>query len=896
MSNKRAPQGDDLSAVHEFLVLSRAQQEILDQGYTIYLTLIYHSSVFTAPAQAYQMAMLVSLPEDVANALNADFDRYGDNGLLASGGTMRILQSTQALTLQGIADAAPTMDTPYDFQAVLERKGASESVAFGPARFMASVRKILYFRQLDPDAQVPSESKFIFLSSPDGACHVAHYLTRRPDFDSIQTGDNYPPWGDAPGEAWDDKNRFLEVLLPAVPPYQGGALPTQSPLAVGQSDSFVRVFDSSTVEQTIHQSAWFDTTTINGDNPVDSQIVSVAIYPGIGVARIGNSDEYFIGPEVPTPVAQEQGFYRDQNGALKRQAARFRVYGLDANGNVVREITAADGKITWTVQVANKKASWYQFGVALDLPESLPVARRNALIKGDDRKKLEITPDPASIAGAGQTDFAAHQLAGQFFGRPVVLAELGTDEAGRLIFLGGRGQSIPAVDGGRAYTYGNNDGFCDDTCDGVIQATVSLDGQTLQAKPAWVVVAPPNYAPDLKSMVTLYDILANTYTGQWWPQKARPSFTSDIYPILARFSETQWVNKGFAAQFGWKGPNYFPDQLDVLSAPGQEFAAQRRILFNQFRYPRRFNSKIRLTAPDNTDLSGGVSVAEWPSYYGDATAFSNPTSDAYMAVTELQYQYLWQWAIGDFDADWRGTPPAGPTSIDQVPVQDQPATLDRAAMEFCLGGPFHPGCEVTWPIRNYTMFTEPFRVRTWPDGVANQDYGDQLTPEQVYVQGRGATVGGPLYFNGPGDLTRWMAVPWQTDTASCRSGYVPEYDPYLPTFWPHRVPNHVLTEDAYQQIIAATTPEEAMAAFQGREVWYRWLGADDDYQGQLETMIQRFGDLGLIERRPGPTTVSNMPAELYVETGVQFAGPALLTVPHNASARPLVGYPHKRED
>ena len=42
-----------------------------------------------------------------------------------------------------------------------------------------------------------------------------------------------------------------------------------------------------------------------------------------------------------------------------------------------------------------------------------------------------------------------------------------------------------------------------------------------------------------------------------------------------------------------------------------------------------------------------------------------------------------------------------------------------------------------------------------------------------------------------------MAVPWQTDTASCRSGYYlgygPRYDPYVPTFWPARVPNQVLT-------------------------------------------------------------------------------------------------------
>jgi hypothetical protein len=39
-----------------------------------------------------------------------------------------------------------------------------------------------------------------------------------------------------------------------------------------------------------------------------------------------------------------------------------------------------------------------------------------------------------------------------------------------------------------------------------------------------------------------------------------------------------------------------------------------------------------------------------------------------------------------------------------------------------------------------------------------------------------------------------MAVPWQTDTASCRSGYDLSYDPYVPAFWPARVPNEVLTK------------------------------------------------------------------------------------------------------
>jgi hypothetical protein len=36
-----------------------------------------------------------------------------------------------------------------------------------------------------------------------------------------------------------------------------------------------------------------------------------------------SSTAYFIGPEMSDPEPAEPGFYRDANGALKRQAARF---------------------------------------------------------------------------------------------------------------------------------------------------------------------------------------------------------------------------------------------------------------------------------------------------------------------------------------------------------------------------------------------------------------------------------------------------------------------------------------------------------------------------------------------------------------------------------------------
>ena len=106
------------------------------------------------------------------------------------------------------------------------------------------------------------------------------------------------------------------------------------------------------------------------------EIVSARIHPAIGIARIGNSpDEYFIGPELPYPVAAPPGGYKDPQGRLKRQAAQFRIYGYDADGNVVAEITVADAEIAWTVHVANTKSAWYDFNFALDLfPIDTPVS------------------------------------------------------------------------------------------------------------------------------------------------------------------------------------------------------------------------------------------------------------------------------------------------------------------------------------------------------------------------------------------------------------------------------------------------------------------------------------------------------------------------------------------
>ena len=93
-----------------------------------------------------------------------------------------------------------------------------------------------------------------------------------------------------------------------------------------------------------------------------TRITAAKIYPAIGIARVGNSPtEFFIGPERVGETSSPEGGYKDAQGRVKRQAARFRIFGYDAHGQVVQEITHKDATITWTVHLANKKAAWKQF-------------------------------------------------------------------------------------------------------------------------------------------------------------------------------------------------------------------------------------------------------------------------------------------------------------------------------------------------------------------------------------------------------------------------------------------------------------------------------------------------------------------------------------------------------
>jgi hypothetical protein len=595
---------------------------------------------------------------------------------------------------------------------------------------------------------------------------------------------------------------------------------------------------------------------------VDTTVVRAAIHPAIGIARIGDSTkDFFIGPEVLEPAAESPGFYRDDTGALKRQAARFRIFGFNAKGEVVRELTSQNALIEWTVHLANKKAQWYRFLAALDIPEAATMAapRRNPRVPVGTRDALMIDPGPRSISGASASGDERYLFdTGVFKGTPVPLGEIRTDAAGRLLVLGGVGKSAspsgaPPFDPADNDSFNNADDWYDDTADGPVTAVVKVDSLSIPVEGAWIVVAPPNYAPGVVGWRTMHDLLVDVYTQSGWLDlPARVSFADDVLPVLRRLSNLQWVNAGFAALFGHGGPLNFDDPeliARLARAPDPRTNIDphrelRQLMFNSFRPAGARVNDVRI----------------WPWIYGDAYgsfAASSPNND--LGLVPVQEQLLRRWVAGDFIDDW-DPHRSNPRSIEDISLRDRPATLDRAALHFCLADAFHPGCELTWPMRHLSLYEKPFRIRRRDPSSREPDYGPNLTQEIIL------RPDGPLNAQGPGDLTRWMAVPWQGDTAYCRSGYDFKYDPYVPTFWPARVPNEVLTEEDYAIVMNTTlSREERLLAFNRRPKWLRAVSSG----GVAEVMtrvVAQFGALGIVEVRDGPVADPDFPRVMFVES------------------------------
>lgn len=531
------------------------------------------------------------------------------------------------------------------------------------------------------------------------------------------------------------------------------------------------------------------------------------IHPAIGIARVGNApDAFYIGPEEACglPIRIDgQPFtdrdFRDSQGRLQRQAARFRIFRREP-GKPPEEVTLDTSdvrEIRWTAHLANKKASWYCFetikgerGYAASHP------LRNADVQGDEaRRKLIIDPGPRSVAGrnAAGVDFSRSTIPGGYVGgsfppaaiKPQAIETLGslrTDAAGRLLLLGGFGCSgsnrEPALK-----NYANNDGWWDDVSDGPVRATIKLaGGETVEAKSAWVLVGPPAYAPQVGNLVSLDDQVFDTavrflgarpdiYEHGLWkagPNGYRPKFASEIQPLLDHGEAFPSVTDIPA------GPHSF--DLKQLADPGPASADLRKFYLDIMRGP----------GEENAVDSHVPNISMMPLLLGDDAVGAEHDSGVpltkakYLSLTATQHFFLQQWAAGWFDP---GEAPKGHAG----------EALTRAVLANCVGGPLSPGIETGWIARNPVIYEAPYRLRAKAasDGPLSLGFDPKLGLE-------------------PGDMTRYMALPWQADFNECATQRI---QGRMLWWWPAQRPIAVFPMDEATGEVGAQVP---------------WIGSDGD--------------------------------------------------------------------
>ncbi len=538
------------------------------------------------------------------------------------------------------------------------------------------------------------------------------------------------------------------------------------------------------------------------------------IHPAIGVARVGDADRdapggFFIGPETPGvpanwDTASQTFFPFKLGGKIKAQAARFRVWEYaESSGKLVPKgevnLDSPDVvSIEWTVHLANRKASFFNFdgrkGEADNYASMTPANRRNKDVPDADRAaRLEIDEGPKSVQGKNSPKVVFNNSKAHI---PIeMLGELRTDSQGRLLVLGGKGQSNSSISPPKRIThYANNDTWFDDVSDGPVTAVVTLKTaaggtQQVRVEGAWVLVGPPDFAPPIQNVVTLYDALwdvavreltipaDNALYDEYAPGRGlrllraqnadwaanntltqyTPSFTHELFPIFTHAYATRWVHEPLNVM---PVPSQHHDRIadaraqQLAQLPGSPIL--RKSIFN------------RLRNPD----SPNVNAQAMPKTFGDDYDSSPPLPTTYLSLTRTQGALMKQWMLGKFVSDWAGLPPK-PTSADI-----SPEGLDRAALDNSVGGAFYPGIEASWFIRKKELFSEPFRIK------------HEAVLGAVTVRA--------------GFFSQQMALPWQADFLACAKTQFAG-DPTETTFhawWPAQRPDDVFKQGVTNAMVA----------------------------------------------------------------------------------------------
>jgi hypothetical protein len=606
-----------------------------------------------------------------------------------------------------------------------------------------------------------------------------------------------------------------------------------------------------------------------------AKFVSAEIFPGMGICRIGNSqEEYYLAPEIPNRAPRgvnDSWDYRDKEGKILRQAQRFRIYGYTDNKeiHVIDQTHPSVSHIEWKVTLANKKASFYQFvgkytycyledGPRYDLlrnqhiQDNVDPKNRNLLWNLPFPDGLTLRTD--SYRYGDKIEFKGGKIFGDH--DAPYLGELRADDKGNLIVLGGRGESKHTRGSGVMYDYVNNDHWYDDTSDGPVEARVYFkDGSILVCKSAWVLTAPPKFPIAFKSLVSLHDVFLESILKkehvEWGKDSPiayyrdinnykdlanRPiEFYRDIAPVLDAPAYDSYVN-GKAQKFHGANSNAFFTndswQTKLRDNSDKNFTL-RDSIFHRIRVPlvgKRDDFGNWVFTDDNNGMANEYYM---PMLAGDGGEREDGNTPTFFALPGIVYNRLEKWRNGDFSVG-ELDPFEKYKSIEEIPITEQPYCLDLATLQWTIGGPFCPGIEMTWISTYASSFSEPFRItRNWHAG----------------------------------DVTRAMAIPWQADFYECQVHW-----------WPSARPDIVIEESIYDKILDENPEKDVTKLLSARVRWAMGIRFNPSHKtaygvepvwGDMD-MVKYWDKLGFIV--PKPTMKdgiihNDMRKNVFVQTG-----------------------------
>ena len=437
-----------------------------------------------------------------------------------------------------------------------------------------------------------------------------------------------------------------------------------------------------------------------------------AIYPPIGIARVGNSESLFLGPErigsagteLPEANAECQNF-KDSTFRVRPQACRFHLVQTDDDGGSPRLFVPDENTLVkWSVRLANKKDAILR----PPTPPSSPVMPVNVA----GRQDRLIDSGIVSIVGASAPPIA---LQGRYLTTVVELGGMQTDEDSRLILTGGKGisfspENAPLGNEGlaapRRDSFYNNAGWFDDVSDGPVRADIELSsGEVVVADTAWLIVGPPDIARTSLPVTSLYDVMKELAIERGWlPADTTTSFAKDIFPMLFNARSLRWTHL----------------DVNVAGSPN----------------PTPEPNWAAMSADYVSLADTGTSVAQIAVRKSEAGKVRK--IEKFLRLYEMrksQIDHLDRWVTGNFINDWTGSPPFESTI--------SPDGLIRSALQACAGQGFFPGIEAGRIVTLPDIYLQPFRFRFDSNKLV------------------------------AGDITALMAQPWTADFLECLNNWWP---------------------------------------------------------------------------------------------------------------------------